>query len=495
MRKIIFGLVLIIGAGAAIAAGATGAFFSDTETSTGNTFAAGAIDLKVDNESYYNGNKCAFLDARATTTPGFYWQGSSIFPAPDSRCTTSWELSDLTNTGRLFFNFTDIKPDDEGEDTISLHVDNNPAYACMDVTLTSNDDNSSVDPEIKAGDTPPDDPNNSWDGELAENLRMFWWADDGDNVYEQGETTISGGVKTLLALASTTGPYSVALADSQNNVWSPTNTPGPLPGNTTKYIAKAWCFGNMAVSPIAQDGLGAQPNSANGPQVRGTGIICNGTTLNNLTQTDGATLDVAFRTVQSRHNSDFTCGGTRPRFARLTVVKHVINDDGGDNIVSDFHLFVDDGFVSTPVTSSSTVVFADGAYTVGETGISGYAATFSGDCNAFGEVTLAPGDHKVCNLTNNDKPAIITLIKNVINNNGGTATPDSIWGLSVDGQLIQNNTSTTTRSNTPHFLDEKGRVGYHFVSITGTGCPFATSTPIVLNEGESVTCTITNDDN
>ena len=40
---------------AIIAVGATGAFFSDTETSTGNTFAAGAIDLGVDNTSYYNG--------------------------------------------------------------------------------------------------------------------------------------------------------------------------------------------------------------------------------------------------------------------------------------------------------------------------------------------------------------------------------------------------------------------------------------------------------
>ena len=42
MKKILISLA-VIGAVGAIAAGATGAFFSDTETSTGNTFTAGAI--------------------------------------------------------------------------------------------------------------------------------------------------------------------------------------------------------------------------------------------------------------------------------------------------------------------------------------------------------------------------------------------------------------------------------------------------------------------
>lgn len=47
--------MLIIGAGGALATG-TGAFFSDTETSAGNTFTAGALDLKVDHTlQTYNG--------------------------------------------------------------------------------------------------------------------------------------------------------------------------------------------------------------------------------------------------------------------------------------------------------------------------------------------------------------------------------------------------------------------------------------------------------
>lgn len=48
--------MLIVGAGGAIVNG-TSAFFSDTESSTGNTFTAGAIDLKVDHTlQTYNGN-------------------------------------------------------------------------------------------------------------------------------------------------------------------------------------------------------------------------------------------------------------------------------------------------------------------------------------------------------------------------------------------------------------------------------------------------------
>src|SRR3989338_7572875 len=162
-KKIITSLSVIV-AVSAIAIGATNAFLSDTETSSGNTFAAGAIDLKIDNESYYNGAVSAL---------------------------TSWVASDLGN-GLLFFNFTDLKPDDEGEDTISLHVNDNDAYLCMDMTLTSNDDKSSNEPELYAPDA-QEDINNTWDGELAQNLQMFWWADDGDNVLEKYENILSGG--------------------------------------------------------------------------------------------------------------------------------------------------------------------------------------------------------------------------------------------------------------------------------------------------------------
>ncbi|OHA41324.1 MAG: hypothetical protein A3G59_00760 [Candidatus Taylorbacteria bacterium RIFCSPLOWO2_12_FULL_47_20] len=479
MKRIIFGLITIAAAGAVIATGATGAFFGDTETSTGNTFAAGAIDLQVDNDSYYNRNRCTYI--QATTTPGFYWQGSSPYPISGTPCTTSFELSDLDN-GLLFFNFTDLKPDDEGEDTISLHTQND-AYACMEVSLTSNDDISSTEPELEV-DVPNID--DAWDGELAENLQFFWWADDGDNVYEEGENSLSSGVQTLFDLATAT-PFAVALADAQNNVWTP-NTPGPIPANQTVYIGKAWCFGDLTLDPVSA-GQGQNPSVD-------PGVDCDGVSLGNITQTDGVTLDVAFRAVQARHNDNFLCDeGTR--LANITVTKEITNNNGGNNVIPDFQLFIDNGITNTPVSSGVSIQVAPGNYTVTETGVSGYVASFNSladDCDANGQLTLVPGDNKTCVITNDDQPALITLIKSVINNSSGNAQPNQ-FGLRVDGGLVQNNTSVPVTANSSHTINEDGRVGYSFVSITGAGCPAVLGGSITLNEGESVTCTITNDDN
>ncbi len=482
MKRIAFSLITVLFAGGVIASGATGAFFSDTETSVDNTFVAGAFDLKIDNDSYYNGNRCTNIGT--VQAPNFVWQGNAPFPVAGTPCSTSWIPSDLGN-GLLFFNFTDVKPDDEGEDTISLHVENN-AYACLDMTLTSDDDKSSNEPELGAGDV-QEDVNNTWDGELAGTIQMFWWADDGDNVYEVGENQITPGVQTITNMFGQDRTFSVALADSATNVWTPNNIV-PLPANQTVYIAKAWCMGTLALNPVAA-GQGQNPSVA-------SGVTCDGTTLGNLSQTDGTTMDIAFRAVQARNNPNFTCDGTDRRLAAITVTKIVNNIHGGNNIVSDYQLFVDNGSTATNVTSGIPTNVAAGTYNVGETGVSGYIASFSGDCDSNGDITLAPGDNKQCTITNTDQEAHITLVKNVINNNGGTATPGSNWGLKIDGANVPNNSSVTVTSNTPHTINETGRAGYHFVSITGNAkCPAVLGGTATLDEGESITCTITNDDN
>jgi len=281
----------------ALVVGASSAFFSDAEHARGNTFAAGVIDLTVDNESYYNGNKCE--NVGTTEAPDWQWVGESVYPEPGTPCTTSWELDDLSN-GHLFFDFTDVKPDDEGEDTISLHVTTNDAWACMNVALTSDDDASSAEPELSAGDQ-EDDEDNVWDGELAEHLEFVWWADDGDNVLEDGEALLSDGVETLYDLATSSGVFSVALADAADNVWSGQGGV-PLDAGTTYYVGKAWCLGTLSEARLTDD-------SDDGPLVRGTGVVCDGTTIPdvNMLQTDSATLDVSFFTLQARHNDDYRC--------------------------------------------------------------------------------------------------------------------------------------------------------------------------------------------
>src|SRR3989338_4209574 len=74
----------------------------------------------------------------------------------------------------------------------------------------------------------------------------------------------------------------------------------------------------------------------------------------------------------------------------LTVIKEVINDDGGNAVVGDFTLSIS-GVGS--VTSGVANPLAPGDYTVEEDGLSGYDDSFSGDCDSVGEVTLNVGDN------------------------------------------------------------------------------------------------------
>jgi hypothetical protein len=82
----------------------------------------------------------------------------------------------------------------------------------------------------------------------------------------------------------------------------------------------------------------------------------------------------------------------------ITVIKNVINDNGGTRTISDFALFVN----NTQVISGISNTFAAGAYTVAEVGDPNYIRTFSGDCDAASQFNLAAGDTLTCFITNND---------------------------------------------------------------------------------------------
>ncbi|MBC7836581.1 hypothetical protein H7X87_02275 [Acetobacteraceae bacterium] len=271
MKKILLSLGSIVFAGA-ILAGGTGAFLGDIETSTGNTFATGVIDLLVDNESYVTNNDGVLVMSTST----------------------SWSLSSLA--GKLFFNFLDLKPGDIGEDTISLHVNTNNAWACMNIAMTGTPENGQNEPETLVDPTAGTN-----DGELQNNLFFNFWADDGDNVYEVGEQIFKSGWAKDIFLG-----LNWPLADASTNIWGGS---GPITANTVKYIGKAWCFGAMSTAPKTQDGQGKKTNSTNGPLVRGTGFSCAGQNVGNIVQSDGIKANVQFLVAQSRSNSAFLCSG------------------------------------------------------------------------------------------------------------------------------------------------------------------------------------------
>lgn len=282
MKPIITSIGMIVFV-AAIVAGGTGAFFSDTETSTGNVFTAGSIDLKVDAQAHYAGLKCVggiwVLEAQTTTRPDLV----------GDECDGTWSETDLGITNK-FFNIGDVKPGDQGENTISLHVDNNDAWMCADVVITENDDVTCNDPENEAEGAPTSTCQNSlpsplFDGDLAQNLQFVAWDDSfvasgtvaGDNVHQAGEPLyFSPGPASNVFSGGT-----LTLADG--------GTGSPIPGGSTRYVGLAWCAGTMTAS------TGVGP------------IGCNGASMGNAAQTDSMKANISFRVEQARNNSAFRC--------------------------------------------------------------------------------------------------------------------------------------------------------------------------------------------
>ena len=172
--------------------------------------------------------------------------------------------------------------------------------------------------------------------------------------------------------------------------------------------------------------------------------------------------------------------------ANLTLVKTVINDNGGTKVVADFPLKVG----TTGVTSGVKNEFTPGTYTASETPQAGYAASvWGGDCSATGSVTLLPGDNKVCTITNDDIAPKLTLIKTVTNDNGGTKVVGD-FTLKVDGGVVTNGTANVVTAGL-HTASEVELAGYA-ASVWGTDC--APGGTITLLPGDNKVCTITNDD-
>jgi uncharacterized repeat protein (TIGR01451 family) len=128
------------------------------------------------------------------------------------------------------------------------------------------------------------------------------------------------------------------------------------------------------------------------------------------------------------NNSDteLTTVVSRPT-TTLTVVKTVINDDGGSLGVGDFPLFMD----GAGVASGMPTDVAPGAHTVSEFNQPGYTAgPFGGDCAADGSVSIGFGENKTCTITNDDQPPI---------DRQPEASNVSISGIPQVGQVLTGN--------------------------------------------------------
>ena len=452
MKKIIISLS-IIAAAALIVIGGTTAFFSDTETSIGNTFTAGKFDLQIDSTCHYDGMVCT---ASATGAP-YQWKeettGSSRIPELlNTACACTWGLNAFT--GQPFFNFTDVKPGDDGENTVSLHIDNNPAWVCAQIANLANAENGCNGPESAVDTTcgtSPTDPGVGL-GELQNNIYFDIWKDtDCDNVKDAGEDYLIQNAK---------------VTDSSWPLFDSSNNGTPLPGGSTTCLGVSW-----SVPPE----------------------------VNNIIQTDSVSADVIFSAVQSRNNPDFLCGPPPEGKGTLIVIKHVINDNGGSATAGNWTMNITDTNPSNNHFAGAespgvTITLDAGSYSVDESnGPAGYAKSASAECSG----TIAAGDTKTCTITNNDNVpqlAQLTIIKHVINDNGGSATAGN-WTMNITDTNPSNNHFagaespgvTITLDPGTFSVDESGGPsGYSESKSTDCSGTIAAGVP--------KTCTITNDD-
>ncbi len=393
MKGIIKGVGMIVFAGAVVAGG-TGAFFSDTETSTANVFTAGAIDLKVDSVAHINGLVC-FDDGQVSQwlpETVVTWNASSSVneltgdaaaaiivyntanpanvPQAGTACEGTWALTDLGPT-HTFFDYGDLKPGDNGENTLSLHVVNNDAYMCATISNVESADNTQTEPESVV------DVNGTTTGELDQELSFFIWEDDGDNIFETGEQVLANDEDGV----GIAGTY-------------PLFTPqtGAIQALETTYVGVYWCYGDLTVT--------------------GTTLSCSGESVTNLSQTDSLKADISFYIEQARNNENFRCPGVveEPEPVATTTLTLA-------KTVTPAEVIADSAFTLT-ATGSSTISGIEGAlsvtnavvlpgdYTLGElpAGPGGEVLTWSCTGNATPEVgsqvTIALGEAVTCEATN-----------------------------------------------------------------------------------------------
>ncbi|MDX1510905.1 MAG: hypothetical protein R3249_06140, partial [Nitriliruptorales bacterium] len=180
--------------------------------------------------------------------------------------------------------------------------------------------------------------------------------------------------------------------------------------------------------------------------------------------------------------------------ASLTLVKTVVNDDGGDAVADDFQGHID----GSPVDWNVAVELPAGDHTASEDTLDGYTSgDWGGDCAADGSVSLANGEHLTCTITNDDVAPTVTVVKEVINDNGGDAVPGD-FVLHVDDADLATGDTVAVDANTDVVVGEDLLPGYVMLAID---CDDGTSlagedltVTLNLDEGEDVTCTIVNDD-
>ena len=132
------------------------------------------------------------------------------------------------------------------------------------------------------------------------------------------------------------------------------------------------------------------------------------------------------------------------------------------------------------------VSLAPGAYSVSETGgPDGYTGSFSAGCSG----TIALGQTKTCTVTNDDQPAKLIVRKVVINDDGGTKTAAD-FSFEVNG----GNATAFEADGQNDLTVDAGSYSITEPAAAGYTTSYDNCDNVALANGETKTCTITNND-
>ncbi|MFT3892851.1 MAG: SdrD B-like domain-containing protein [Anaerolineales bacterium] len=183
-----------------------------------------------------------------------------------------------------------------------------------------------------------------------------------------------------------------------------------------------------------------------------------------------------------------TCSFTNMlQMGTLIVKKVVVNDNGGSKGFSDFSFKVN-GATAIPFEEDgqNNLNINAGTYTVTESAVAGYTTTYD-NCT---DVIVPAGGSATCTITNDDQPGTLIVKKVVVNNNGGTLEPEN-FTFAVNGEapiaFEADGENTLTVDAGTYTVTEPVVAGY---TTTYENC-----TDVVVPNGGTVTCTITNNDN
>ena len=346
----------------------------------------------------------------------------------------------------------------------------------------------------------------------------------GADVYNAGEITLTAGEATECTIINDDIEPQLTLTKNVVNDHGGTNGPDDF--------GLAIVYGTTNLTPLSGDAQAVPANTT----ITISEVVDSGYAAGNWECTDAAGAPVSLAggglaagdTLELLPGAVVNCAITNDDIEpTLTLVKNVVNDHGGLLAAIDFDLTIEVGGVSTTVGSAlPEPVPANTIITISEEIVDGYAegtwaCTDAGGANivlaggglAGGDtLELLPGTNATCSITNDDIQPTLTLVKNVINDNGGDKDATD-FGLVIGTTPPQNpadsGTAYPVTANTAITISELDLTDYaegtwvctdasgftDALNLPGSGAPDAfDSAEVTLAPGAVVTCEITNDD-